>query len=190
MNKKTFKTKLAGKELTIEIGQLARQANAACTVQLGDTVVLVTATMGGIREGVSWFPLSVEYEEKLYAAGKIKGSRWIKREGRPTDVAVLTGRMIDRCIRPLFPEGIKNEIQVVVTVLSYDGENDPDVVSMIGASAALAISDIPWNGPLSGVRTAKVDDKWVVNPSVEVRKEATVERFVCGKEDKLLMGEL
>ena len=190
MNKKTFKTKLAGKELTIEIGHLAHQANAACTVQLGDTVVLITATMGDIREGVSWFPLSVEYEEKLYAAGKIKGSRWIKREGRPTDVAVLTGRMIDRCIRPLFPDGIKNEIQVVVTVLSYDGENDPDVVSMIGASAALAISDIPWNGPLSGVRTAKVDDKWVVNPSVEVRKEATVELFVCGKEDKLLMVEL
>lgn len=190
MNKKSYKTELAGRELVIETGHLALQANASLTVRYGDTVVLATATMGGIKEGINWFPLSVEYEEKLYAAGKIKGSRWIKREGRPSDEAVLTGRMIDRCIRPLFPEGIKNEVQVVATVLSYDGENDPDVVSLIGASAALAISDIPWNGPLSGLRAAKIDGKWAINPLTEQRDNAEVELFVSGQSDKLLMVEL
>src|SRR3989344_3221320 len=137
MSHKTFRTDFVGKELIIETGKLALQANGSCTVRYGDTVVLATATMGGIREGIDYFPFSVEYEEKLYAAGKIKGSRWIKREGRPSDEAVLTGRLVDRCIRPLFPKDIKNEVQVILTVLSFDNENDADVVSLIAASAAL-----------------------------------------------------
>ena len=190
MSKKVFATKLADKELTIEVGKLANQANASCTVRCGGTVVLATATMGGVNENLNYFPLSVEYEERLYAAGKIKGSRWIKREGRPSDEAVLTGRLVDRCIRPLFPEGIKNEVQVILTVLSFDGENDPDVIGLIGASAALAISDIPWNGPISGIRTAVIDGQWVVNPSFEQRKNRQAELFVAGKDGKLLMVEL
>ena len=190
MDKKTFTTTLAGKELIIETGQLAKQANAAVTVRYGDTVVLATATMGGIREGIDFFPLSVEYEEKLYAAGKIKGSRWIKREGRPSDEAVLTGRLIDRCIRPLFPKGIKNEVQVILTVLSFDQENDADVVSLIGASAALAISSIPWNGPISGIRTAICEGAWCVNPTFDQREKTELDLFVSGKDNKLLMVEV
>lgn len=190
MDKKTFTTTLAGRKLTIETGQLAKQAGAAVTVRYGDTVVLATATMGGIREGVDYFPLSVEYEEKLYAAGKIKGSRWIKREGRPSDEAVLTGRLVDRCIRPLFPKDIKNEVQVILTVLSFDQENDADVVSLIGASAALSLSNIPWNGPITGIRTAICGGQWKVNPTFEEREANELDLFVSGKDGKLLMVEV
>ncbi|NUM25634.1 MAG: polyribonucleotide nucleotidyltransferase [Candidatus Buchananbacteria bacterium] len=189
MTKNTFKTDLAGKELIIETGELAKQANGSCTVRYGDTVVLATAVMGGIREGVDFFPLSVDYEERLYAAGKIKGSRWIKREGRPTDEAILTSRLVDRCVRPLFPKEIKNEIQVILTVLSFDNENDSDVVGLIAASAALAISNIPWDGPLAGVRIARIDGQWVVNPSFEAREKAELQLVVAGMNNKVLMIE-
>lgn len=149
MQSKKFKTEVGGKELLVEIGKLAEQADGSVTVKYGDTVALVTCVMGNEpREGVNYLPLMVDYEEKLYAAGKIKGSRFIKREGRPTDEAVLSGRLIDRVLRPLFNPKIRNDIQVVITVLSFDGENDPVIPGLIGASVALSISNIPWNGPI------------------------------------------
>ncbi len=189
MKAKSYTTNFAGRTLTIETSKLALQAHGACTVRYGDTVVLATAVMGGIRDGVDFFPLSVEYEERLYAAGKIKGSRWIKREGRPSDDSVLTGRLIDRCIRPLFSKELKNEVQVIVTVLSFDGENDPDVPALIAASTALAMSNIPWGGPLLGARVALCDGTWVVNPTFKQRITAAVELLVSGRDNKLLMVE-
>ncbi|MFA5022522.1 MAG: polyribonucleotide nucleotidyltransferase [Patescibacteria group bacterium] len=189
MSKKTFESEFAGRKLIIETGELAQQANGSCTVRYGDTVVLATATMGGIREGANYFPLSVDYEERLYAAGKIKGSRWIKREGRPSDEAILTSRLVDRCIRPLFPKDIKNEVQVVLTVLSFDSENDSDVVSLIAASAALAISDIPWAGPLAGLRMGRVDGEWVINPTFAAREKSDLDLIVSGIDNKVLMIE-
>jgi len=147
-----FEKELGGKKLTIEIGKFAEQAAGAVTVTYGDTVVLVTATRSlKPREGVDYFPLSVDFDEKLYSVGRIKGSRWVKREGRPTDEAILSARLIDRAVRPLFPEGYKNEVQIIATVLSFDVENDPDVLALIGASMALAISDIPFGGPVSAL---------------------------------------
>ena len=184
-----FAADVAGKILRIESGRLAKQAGGSCTVSYGDTVVLATAVMGGIREGVDFFPLSVDYEERLYAAGKIKGSRWIKREGRPSDEAILTSRLVDRAIRPLFPKGIKNEVQVIVTVLSFDQENDADVVALIAASTALAISPIPWDGPIGGVRVGQVDGAWVLNPSFEARDRSSLDVVVAGKNGKVLMLE-
>ena len=189
MQQKIFEADFAGKKLVIETGQLAQQANGSCTVRYGDTVVLATAVMGNIKEGVDYFPLSVEYEERLYAAGKIKGSRWIKREGRPSDEAILTARLVDRCIRPLFSKEIKNEVQVVLTVLSFDQENDSDIVGLIAASTALAISDIPWNGPLAGIRLGRIENEWVVNPSFEAREKSTLDLVVAGMNEKILMVE-
>ncbi len=189
MSKKTFKTDLADKELIIETGEFAQQANGSCTVRYGDTVVLATAVMGGVREGVDYFPLSVDYEERLYAAGKIKGSRWIKREGRPTDEAILTSRLVDRCVRPLFPKEIKNEVQIILTVLSFDNENDSDVVGLLAAASALAISDIPWDGPLAGLRVARINGEWVINPSFEAREKADLQLVVAGMDNKVLMIE-
>ena len=189
MKKKIFETEFAGKKLKVEFGKLANQADSSCTVQYGDTVVLATAVMGNIRDGIDYFPLSIEYEEKLYAVGKIKGSRWIKREGRPSEEAVLTGRLIDRSIRPLFPKQIKNEVQVVLTVLSYDLENDSDMVALIAASMALSTSSIPWAGPLAGLRMAKVDGTWEPNPTFKQRKTSDAELIVAGMDDKVLMIE-
>ena len=148
MKKAKVEQDLAGTKISFETGVLALQADGSVLAKLGDTVVLATAVMSkGLREGMDYFPLLVDYEERLYAAGKIKGSRWIKREGRPSDEAVLTSRLVDRCIRPLFPKDLKNEVQIILTVLSFDAENDSDVVGLIAASAALAISNIPWQGP-------------------------------------------
>ena len=141
--KQTFEMEFAGKQLIVETGELALQANASCTVRYGDTVVLATAVMNkDAREGLDFFPLMVEFEEKMYAAGKIKGSRFVKREGRPTDEAVLTGRMIDRGLRPLFDQSIRRDVQVITSVLSFDEENDADVIAIIAASIVLHISDI------------------------------------------------
>jgi len=189
MSKKVFETDFAGKKLIIETGQLALQASGSCTVRYGDTVVLATAVMGGIREGIDYFPLSVDYEERLYAAGKIKGSRWIKREGRPSDEAILTSRLVDRCIRPLFPKDIKNEVQVILTVLSFDQENDSDVVGLIAASAALSISNIPWGGPLAGLRIGQINGEWVLNPSFEAREKSDLDLVMAAINDKVLMIE-
>jgi len=189
MKPKTFEADFAGKKLIIETNELAQQANGSCTVRYGDTVVLATAVMGGIREGVSYFPLAVDYEERLYAAGKIKGSRWIKREGRPSDEAILTSRLVDRCIRPLFSKEMKNEVQVILTVLSFDQENDSDAVGLIAASAALAISDIPWAGPLGGLRIGRVNGEWVINPTFEAREKSELDLVIAAINDKVLMIE-
>ncbi|TAL20449.1 polyribonucleotide nucleotidyltransferase [Patescibacteria group bacterium] len=186
----TFQIEWAGRELTIQTGKLAGQANGECTVRYGDTMVLVTAVMSEqIREGIDFFPLLVDFEERLYAAGKIKGSRFIKREGRPTDEAILSGRLVDRSIRPLFPDGLKNDVQIVATVMSVDQENDSDVPALVGAAAALMSSDIPWNGPIAAVRVGRVDGEWVVNPTFAEREKGDLEVLVAGTPERVLMLE-
>lgn len=180
---------LAGKALSLETGELAMQANSAVLGRLGDTVVLVTAVMGGVKEGMDYFPLLVDYEERLYAAGKIKGSRFIKREGRATDEAILSGRLIDRTIRPLFPEGMRNEVQVVATILSVDEINDPDMVAINAASAALSSSKIPFQGPVAAVRVGRVGTEFVLNPSYEQRKTGDLDLVVSGTAKNILMVE-
>ncbi|MBI4252717.1 polyribonucleotide nucleotidyltransferase [Candidatus Uhrbacteria bacterium] len=187
---KTYETEVAGKKLIIETGKLAKQASAAVVCQFGETVVLATVVMSADqREGMSYFPLMVEYEERLYAAGKIKSSRFIKREGRATDEAILTARLIDRALRPLFPQELRNDIQVIVTVLAIDQENDPDVPAMIGASAALMLSNIPWNGPLSGIRIGRINGEWVINPTYEARQKSDLDLYVAGTGEKIVMIE-
>lgn len=188
--KKTFETTYAGKPLKVETGHLALHAGGSCTVQYGNTMVLATATMSdSARDGISFFPLMVDYEEKLYAVGKIKGSRFIKREGRPTDEAVLTGRMIDRGFRPLFNQDIRNDVQVIISVLSYDEENSPDVPAIIAGSIALHISDVPWNGPLAGVRVGYIDNEFIINPTVEQIEESALNLMVSSNKEKILMVE-
>jgi polyribonucleotide nucleotidyltransferase len=185
-----FETEIGGKKLIVEVGKFAPQTNGSCTVQYGDTLVLATAVMSdSVREDLDYFPLMVDYEERLYAAGKIKGSRFIKREGRPTDEAVLTGRLVDRSIRPLFNEQMRNDIQIVATVLAFDQENDPDIVALIAASIALTISDIPWNGPIAGIRIGQVDGEFVVNPSYADKEKSALDLIVAGTPEKVIMLE-
>jgi polyribonucleotide nucleotidyltransferase len=160
----SLSTEINGKTLTLETGRFAEQANAAVLSRLGDTIVLATVVSSALREELDYFPLTVEYIERLYAGGRIKGSRWVKREGRPSDEAILTARLIDRSIRPLFPQGYKNEVQVIVTVLSVDFENDPSIPAMIATSAALTISDIPFNGPVGSLRIGYKDGTFFANP--------------------------
>lgn len=186
---KEFSIEFAGRPLTISIGQLAQQANGSCTVRYGDTLTLCTATIGEAKEDAGYFPLAVDYEERMYASGKIKGSRFIKREGRPTDEAILSGRLIDRAIRPLFPETLRNEVAVVATVFSHDQENDADIPSLIGASCALAMSDIPWNGPIAAVRVGMKDGELVLMPSYQQTELGDLDLVVAGTKDKLLMVE-
>ena len=189
-NIQRFETAIGGKNLIIGVGKLAPQAAGSCTVEYGGTVVLATVCLSSaIREGIDYFPLMVDFDEKLYAAGKIKGSRFIKREGRATDEAILAGRLIDRSIRPLFPEEIKNDVQVVVSVLSFDGENDPDILSLVAASAALSISHIPWHGPIAGVRVGHINGEWVLNPSYEARSKSDLDLVVSANHDKVVMLE-
>ena len=184
-----FETELGGRKLVIENGQLAKQANGAVLVRYGDTVVLVTATASSEpREGVDFFPLTVDYEEKMYAAGKIPGG-FIKREGRPSSDAILCARLIDRPIRPLFPKGFRNAVQIVATVLSVEQDNAPELAAMIGASCALTVSDIPFMGPIAGVRVGRVDDEFVINPTEEQRKVSTLNLTVAGSHDAVMMVE-
>lgn len=183
-----FEMDFGGRSLIISTGRLAKQANAAVTVRYGDTVVLVTATMSEAREGMDFFPLLVDYEERMYAVGRIPGG-FVRREGRPTESAILAARMIDRTIRPLFPEGFRNDVQVVATVLSVDQNNSPDIAAMIGASAALHISDIPFEGPIGGVRIGRVDGEWVVNPNLEQSAASDIDLVVGGTADAVLMVE-
>jgi len=181
---------LGEKQLSLEVGQFAQQATAAVLVRSGDTVVLVTVVVGGERPDLGYFPLTVEYQEKLYASGIIKGSRWVKREGRPTDEAILKARLIDRSIRPLFPAGYMKEVQVVATVLSYDLQNDPDILGLIGASAALSISPIPWSGPIAAVRIGLNDqDELLVNPIRDEQATSKLELTVSGSEAAIVMVE-
>ncbi len=188
MEYKKYSTEVAGKPLTVEIGKLAQQANGSCYVTYGETSVLISATISEPK-GADYFPLSVSYEERYYAAGKIKGSKWVKRETRPSDEAVLAGRVIDRTLRPRFDSSIRNEIQVVATVLSFDGVNDPDIISIFGASMALMISDIPFDGPVAGVRVGRVDGKLIFNPSYEERKVSDFDIIIAGTQKKMNMLE-
>lgn len=191
MNKiQKFETQWGGKTLSIEVGKYAAQANGACMVQYGDTVILATATLSSNkRDGIDYLPLMVDYEEKLYAAGRIKGSRFMKTEGRPTDEAILTARFIDRALRPLFDDRIRNDIQVIVTCLAFDGENDPDVLGLIGGSCALAMSDIPWDGPIGCVRVGQVEGEWVLNPSYEAREKSLLDLAFAGTTESIIMVE-
>jgi polyribonucleotide nucleotidyltransferase len=190
MNEQTFSCDWLGRTLTIKTGKLARQADAALTVQYGDTSVLATVVEAKVeREGIDFFPLMVEFEERLYAAGIIKGSRWIKREGRPSDEAVLTGRMIDRSIRPLFGADSKKDVQVIITVLSADGQNDYDIVSLIAASAVLSIAGLNWRGPIAGIRVGRADGKFIFNPTYAERETSDLDLIVAGSEAKVIMIE-
>ncbi len=192
MNKKQFEIEVGGRMLRLELSNLAPQTNASILARYGETVVLVTVVMSKKEASVDYLPLKVDYEEKFYAAGKIIGSRFIRREGRPSDEAVLSGRLVDRTLRPLFDSRIRREIQVVVTVLAFDEENDPDFVGLMGASAALAISDVPWGGPIGGVRVAKIGAKMIFNPTNSEMQsgDLSFETFLSGPEDKINMVEL
>ncbi len=179
-----------GRPLTIKTGRLALQADAAVTVQYGETVILATVVQAKEeRDGVDYFPLMVEFEERLYAAGIIKGSRWIKREGRPSDDAILTGRMIDRSVRPLFVQSDRRDVQVVITVLSVDQENDYDVVALVAASAALSLSGVEWNGPIGGIRVGRVNGQFLLNPTYKDRVDSDLDLIVAGTKERVIMIE-
>ncbi|MCA2004717.1 MAG: polyribonucleotide nucleotidyltransferase, partial [Ignavibacterium sp.] len=180
---------IGGKLFSIETGRYARQANGAVMVRYGDTMVLVTAVASEeVKEDQDFFPLQVEYREKTSAAGKIPGG-YIKREGRPTEKEILSARLCDRPIRPLFPKNFMNETQVIAMVLSYDGENDADVLAACGASAALTISDIPFDGPMGEVRVGRVDGKFVINPTHQQLEVSEIELVVAGTADSIMMVE-
>jgi len=183
-----YRRTVSGRDLIIQTGWLAGQANGAVTVRYGDTVVLVTACMGQVREGGDFLPLTVDYEERLYAAGKIPGS-FFRREGRPSQEAILAARLTDRSIRPLFPKGFRNEVQVVATVLSADQENPPDILALIGASTALGISDIPFEGPLAACRMGLVDGELVVNPTFAQLERSDLDLVVASTRDAVVMLE-
>jgi polyribonucleotide nucleotidyltransferase len=188
MNKETFKTNIGGKELKIEFRGLAEQASGEALVQYGETTVLATVCMSDKnKEGSDFFPLTVDFEEKFYAAGKILGSRFMRREGKPSDEAILTARFIDRAIRPRFPKYLKREVQVVVTCLSFDGENDPDIVGLLAASIALSVSNIPWNGPIAAVRIGSVEADqggFIINPTYQEREKNNFDLALAGLTDK------
>ena len=195
MSVKTFKAaygeprlwreEFAGKPLLVEFGRLGGQANGSCRVQYGETTVLVNATMSANVKNVDYMPIMVDYEEKYYAAGKIKGSKWIKRETRPSDEAILSARLIDRTIRPRFNGSIRNEMQVVATILSFDGVNDPDIPALFGASLALMTSDIPFDGPVAGVRVGRVGGRIIFNPTYKERAESDFDIVVAGTGGKI-----
>ncbi|MFH1180953.1 MAG: polyribonucleotide nucleotidyltransferase [bacterium] len=185
MNNKTFKIKIGEKELIIEIKDLAEQASGSCFVRYGDTLVLATAVMSKEdKADQGFFPLTVEYEERYYAGGKIKGPRYTRREGKPSDEAIVNARLIDRAIRPLFPKNLNREVQVVVTVLSWDGQNDPDILGLTAASTALLISDIPWLGPVSSVRAGKNGEHFSANPTYEEREKNKVDIVFAATENE------
>lgn len=183
--------KVGDQEVILETGRYGEQCNAAVTARHGDTVVLATVVMGRPNPGLGYFPLSVEYQEKLYAGGRIKGSRWVKREGRPSDEAILKARLIDRSIRPLFPKGLVSEIQVIVTILSADGVNDADMAAMYAVSAALSASDIPWEGPIAAVRVGLNPEtqQFSLNPTFEQRQQSDLDLVISGTQAAVVMVE-
>src|SRR5215216_6898065 len=181
---KTF----AGRKLVIETGRMAKQASGSAVVQFGETMVLAAVTVSDNQSPLPFFPLTVEYKEKTYAAGKIPGG-FIKREGRPHDAEILSARIIDRSIRPLFPEGFKNEVQVFIYVISADQENDADVLALIAASYALNASKIPFAAPIAGVRVGRIQGKWVLNPTFQQLEYSDMELVVAGAADSILMVE-
>lgn len=185
----SFSTDFGGRTLTIETGKIAKQANGAVLVRYGETAVVVAVTGTDTpREGVDFFPLTVDFEEKMYAVGKIPGG-FLRREGRPAETAILTSRLIDRPIRPMFPEGYHNDVQIVATAVSVDPDNAPDIPAMIGASCALSISDIPFEGPIAGVRVGLIDGQFIVEPTVEQAKVSELNLAVAGTKDAILMVE-
>ncbi|GAE91569.1 polyribonucleotide nucleotidyltransferase [Gracilibacillus boraciitolerans JCM 21714] len=186
--KKVFTTEIAGHPFRVEIGELAKQANGACMVHYGDTAVLATATASKEPKDLPFFPLTVNYEERLYAVGKIPGG-FIKREGRPSEKAILTSRLIDRPIRPLFADGFRNEVQVISTVMSVDQNLPSEIAAMIGSSIALCVSDIPFDGPIAGVVIGRVDGEFVVNPSLKAREKSDIDLTVAGTKDAINMVE-
>ena len=188
-NHKIFETEIGGRKVTVDIGKYAGQANGSCIVRCGDTVVMVNATMAPKpRDGMDFFPLSVDYEEKMYAVGKIPGS-FKRREGRASDKAILTSRLIDRPIRPLFPKGLFNDVTVVATALSVDSNVSPEPLAMIGSSIALSISDIPFAGPTGSVFVGCVDGKYIINPNTEEREKSTMHLTLSGTKDAIMMVE-
>ena len=188
-NYKKFTYTLAGRQLVIETGKMCGLANGSCLVRYGDTVVLANATANAKpREGIDFLPLSVDFEEKQYAVGRIPGG-YFRREGKPSEKAILTSRVIDRPIRPLFPKDLRNDIALTLTVLSVDINNSPEISAMIGASIALSISDIPWNGPIAGVFVGMVDGEYILNPTAEQREKSVLELTVAGTKEKVVMIE-
>jgi len=183
-----IETEFAGRRLVVETGKVARQAAGSAMVRFGDTMVVAAITVSPTVSALPFFPLTVEYREKTYAAGKIPGG-FFKREGRPGDKEILAARLIDRSIRPLFPEGFKNEIQVFVTVVSADQENDADMLGLLGASVALSISPVPWNGPIAAVRVGRVEGHWILNPTFQQLEFSTVDVVVSGTEESIVMVE-
>jgi polyribonucleotide nucleotidyltransferase len=183
-----FETQFGGRTLTIETGKLARLAGGSVTVRYGDTMVLGTANRSDPRPGLDFFPLTVDFEERMYAAGKIPGG-FIKRESRPSEAAILAARLTDRPIRPLFPEGYKDDVQVVITVLSTDQENDPDVLGTVAASAALTISEVPFQGPVGAVRVGRIDGEFVINPTIQQLEGSELDLVVSGTRDAIMMVE-
>ncbi len=173
-----FKTKIGEENLEVEIGELATQASGSALVKLGQTTVLATCQKGEIREGIDFLSLTCNYEERFYAAGKILGSRFIRRESRPSTEAILISRVIDRGIRPLFPDGFKNEVQIISTCLSWDKKNDPGLVAALGTSMALSVSEIPWNGPLATIRIGKIGEEFILNPDYLQREEGELDLFI------------
>lgn len=186
--KKVYTLEWAGRQLVVETGQYAKQANGAVLIRYGDSTVLSTATASKDSRGLDFFPLTVNYEERLYAAGKIPGG-FIKREGRPSEKAVLTSRLIDRPIRPLFAEGFRNDVQVISLVLSVDNDSSPEMAAMIGSSLALCVSDIPFEGPIAGVQIGRIDGEFIVNPTLEQQEQSDLDLIVAGTKDAINMVE-
>jgi len=190
MEEKLYDVVIGGQKISIGVGKFAGQASGAVTVRLGDTIVLATAVIASEpRPDIDFFPLLVDYEERLYAAGRISSSRFVKREGKPSDEAVLTSRLVDRPIRPLFPKGYRNDVQIVITLLSYDGENDPDILALIGASCALSISSAPFEGPISAVRVGRIGGEFILNPTVTQMADSDLDLVVAALPDKVMMLE-
>ena len=188
-NHKIYRYNYAGRELVVETGKVAGLANGSCMVRYGDTVILACATASAKpREGIDFLPLSVDYDEKMYSVGKIPGG-FTKREGKPSEKAILTSRVIDRPVRPLFPKDLRNDVALTLTVMSVDQDCSPEITAMIGASIALSISDIPWNGPIGGAFIGMVDGQFIVNPTEAQRKESVLELTVAASEKKVVMIE-
>ena len=185
---------IGGRTLTLEVGRFAEQATSAVVASYGDTMIISTVVASPRESNLDYFPLSVEYVERLYAGGRIKGSRWVKREGRPSDDAILKGRVIDRSIRPLFNQNFRRDIQVIVTVLSVDGENEPDILGIIATSAALAISPIPWNGPVGAVRVGFIPPRngnsgYFANPAAKEIEFSEMDLVISATKEKIVMLE-
>lgn len=185
---KKYSTTVGSETITIETGKLASQAGGAVTIQLGESIVFASATMGRVREGIDFFPLSVDFEERLYASGKIPGS-FFRREGRPGTEAILTARLTDRPLRPLFPKGMRNEVQIIMFSLSSDGSNPLDILAINAASTAVTISDIPWNGPVGAVRVGRIDGEFIINPTFEQMNASDLDLRIAGTKEAILMVE-